>query len=273
MSGLLALDSSGNLAMVHDVPGFGVLWPVEADVHPYGDPTYPHVTQPFAVVSNPRTGFRHRGTDIGLNVGTPERAGAGGRIETVRTGSKNGDLEGGGYGNYVVINHGWHRDEGGWDREVRSLYAHLDSVAVVVGQVVEAGEEIGQSGNTGLSTGPHTHVEVRIGDWRVSYATMRRETGMNEAEVRAIAQEEAQRAVDGANAKHYVDDHQFLTRFKSWGQQPKLLDLWGNFLQRLARFAPGWPGAPVGRSEPVPDRVAAGLDAPSFEDGDEGVGS
>ncbi|MFN3216356.1 MAG: peptidoglycan DD-metalloendopeptidase family protein [Acidimicrobiales bacterium] len=59
----------------------------------------------------------------------------------------------GGYGNAVVIDHG---------NTVSTLYAHMTTDAVEVGQVVEAGELIGFVGSTGFSTGPHLHYEVRI---------------------------------------------------------------------------------------------------------------
>lgn len=57
----------------------------------------------------------------------------------------------GSYGMAVVIQHG----DG-----LKTLYGHLSSVRVRSGQDVQAGQEIGISGNTGLSTGPHLHFEV-----------------------------------------------------------------------------------------------------------------
>ena len=59
----------------------------------------------------------------------------------------------GGYGNLVVVDHG-----GG----VSTAYGHNTSVAVGVGQQVAQGQLIAYSGNTGHSTGPHVHFEVRI---------------------------------------------------------------------------------------------------------------
>lgn len=57
-----------------------------------------------------------------------------------------------GYGNYVVINHGF---------GYKTLYAHMSKVLVKAGQKVKRGEVIGLVGNTGKSVGPHCHYEVR----------------------------------------------------------------------------------------------------------------
>lgn len=57
------------------------------------------------------------------------------------------------YGKYVTVDHG-----GGYT----STYAHMDTVNVYVGQVVEKGDVLGTVGNTGFSTGPHLHFEIRI---------------------------------------------------------------------------------------------------------------
>jgi len=62
----------------------------------------------------------------------------------------------GGYGLLVIIDHG---------NGYTSYYGHLSRILVRVGQFVEVGQVVALSGNTGLSTGPHLHFEVRkLGD-------------------------------------------------------------------------------------------------------------
>lgn len=89
----------------------------------------------------------HNGIDFGATPGTPVLASAGGRVIVAKMGGYNG-----GYGNMIVINH---------DGGIQTVYAHLRTINVVSGQTVSQGQVIGQVGNTGHSTGPHLHFEVR----------------------------------------------------------------------------------------------------------------
>ena len=92
-----------------------------------------------------RWGRMHEGVDIAVSNGTPVVAAAAGTVIVA------GWM--GGYGNLVVVDHG-----GG----VATAYGHNTSVTVGVGQQVAQGQLIAYSGNTGHSTGPHVHFEVRI---------------------------------------------------------------------------------------------------------------
>jgi formiminotetrahydrofolate cyclodeaminase len=89
----------------------------------------------------------HAGLDFAAPQGTPIYATADGRVKT------SGNL-GNGYGNHVVINHGY-----GYE----TLYGHMVRVKVRSGEVVKRGEVIGWVGSTGKSTGPHVHYEVHKG--------------------------------------------------------------------------------------------------------------
>jgi len=66
------------------------------------------------------------------------------------------DFEAGGFGHHVLIRHRWGE----------SLYAHMNRVTVQVGQVVNRGDRIGESGNTGAGTGPHLHFGIRVSPYR-----------------------------------------------------------------------------------------------------------
>ncbi|WP_181439392.1 peptidoglycan DD-metalloendopeptidase family protein [Curtobacterium sp. MCBD17_032] len=93
---------------------------------------------------NPRY---HQGADAPVRVGTPVYGSGTGTVTTVVKGHA-------AYGNYVVVTYGM----------TSVLSAHLSTIAVKKGQVVQMGTRIAASGNTGQSTGPHLHVEVRQGN-------------------------------------------------------------------------------------------------------------
>lgn len=92
------------------------------------------------------------GVDIGAPTGTPVYASADGVIQLARMGYN------GGYGNYIIIKHSSAITGHG---EVQTLYAHLSAITVSTGETVKQGELIGRVGNTGRSTGPHLHFEMR----------------------------------------------------------------------------------------------------------------
>ncbi len=87
--------------------------------------------------------------DIASPVGTPVRASADGTVILTKIGGWNG-----GYGNYIVIQH---------PNGTQTLYAHLSVLYVNNGQTVDQGETIAGTGNSGRSTGPHLHFEIRNG--------------------------------------------------------------------------------------------------------------
>ena len=118
--------------------GFGkILWPVK----------YGKITSKFGNRTHPvlKSVKFHRGVDIAVSIGTPVYSGIKGRVTFA--GRK------GNYGNLVEI-------EGNDGIKVR--YAHLNSIDVVTGQKVSDGEKVAETGNTGMSTGPHLHYEIII---------------------------------------------------------------------------------------------------------------
>lgn len=116
------VDASGRL-----IRNFS--WPVQGPI-----------SSPFG----PRWGRMHQGLDIAVVTGTPVRAAASGRV------TFSGDN--GGYGLLVIIDHG---------NGVETRYAHNSQLLVKVGDRVQRGQVIARSGNTGNSTGPHVHFEIR----------------------------------------------------------------------------------------------------------------
>jgi murein DD-endopeptidase MepM/ murein hydrolase activator NlpD len=105
------------------------------------------ITSPFGWRSNPFGGAPefHQGLDIAAPSGTTVTAAAGGTVIMAQWY--------GGYGNYILIDHG-----GGYS----TGYGHLSAIYVSSGQSVQRGQAIGAVGSTGQSTGPHLHFEVRI---------------------------------------------------------------------------------------------------------------
>ena len=112
-------------------PDITLGWPVLA---PLGDPF------------GPRGDRFHAGLDLPTAQGTPVLAAAPGRVTWAGT-------RDGGWGMLVTVAH-----PGG----VRTMYAHLSTVAVKLGDFVAGGTVIGSVGSTGDATGPHLHFEVRV---------------------------------------------------------------------------------------------------------------
>lgn len=87
----------------------------------------------------------HYGIDLGLSMGDPVLAAFDGIVRISH-------YDRGGYGNYVLVRH---------YNGLETLYGHLTKPTVEIGQLVKAGDIIGLGGNTGRSSGPHLHFEVR----------------------------------------------------------------------------------------------------------------
>lgn len=103
------------------------------------------------------TRSNHKGTDLGVARGTSVHAALAGTVLRAVDGCTEGSTScGGGFGNHVILQHPGGR---------ATLYGHMTngSVRVRSGAHVDCGQELGLSGNTGHSTGPHLHFEVRDG--------------------------------------------------------------------------------------------------------------
>ena len=116
------------------------IWPV---------PSVHRISSPFGPRKAPAPGAStfHKGIDIpgGGVSGKSVVASDSGKVVIAKTGYN------GGRGNYIVIDHG---------NKKGSLYQHLQSFSVKVGQSVNQGQEIAKMGSTGVSTGPHLHFEI-----------------------------------------------------------------------------------------------------------------
>ncbi len=111
-------------------------------------PVKARITSPFGPRRHPIFGVRsmHSGIDLAAPRGTPIKASEGGVV--IYAGWY------GGYGRVVIVDH---------SKGFSTLYAHLDSISVKVGDRIGQGKIVGHEGSTGYSTGPHLHFEVRSG--------------------------------------------------------------------------------------------------------------
>jgi len=147
-------------------PLYPVPWAVSAYDHFY-------FTRPIAAdnVNWPLAAYRyggvffsnvvHTGVDIDAEEGTPILAAGSGTVVsadwglyTEAPGNRNDP-----YGQAVVVRH----DFGYQDQTLFTIYAHMSEIKVVAGQHVAAGDVLGLVGDTGVTTGPHLHFEVRLG--------------------------------------------------------------------------------------------------------------
>ena len=133
LEGGLTSSFAGDWTQLADAPS---LWPLEG-----------RVTSSFGERQDPINGEGafHSGIDIAAPYGSPVRAAADGDVNAATMER--------GYGREVTINHG---------HDVLTVYGHLSAMAVVPGQHVTRGQVIGYVGESGRSTGPHLHYEVRL---------------------------------------------------------------------------------------------------------------
>lgn len=113
---------------------------------PLGYPYPGTITSTFGHRENPFSGEgveTHKGVDIRAALGSPVKAMARGEVEFA-------GLRGG-FGNCIMLKHG---------NGFETLYGHLSKILVSVGEKIEIGQQIGNVGSTGRSTGPHLHYEV-----------------------------------------------------------------------------------------------------------------
>lgn len=155
-------EREGNADSVYNLVRYGVAtgtdgWIPGADVpfvgadgfcSPIGAGWESRVTSEFGSRIDPITHKLkgHSGMDLAVPTGTPIRAALSGTVTVSK-------YNAGGYGYYVMIDHG---------NGLSTLYGHCSKLLARVGQTVEAGDIIALSGNTGRSTGPHLHFEVRV---------------------------------------------------------------------------------------------------------------
>lgn len=110
--------------------------------------------KPIDGVYTSRYSSSHKGIDIAGPIGTSVVASASGTVVTSKA-LKNANGTYRSYGEYIIIDHG---------NGLQTLYAHLSTRSVSVGQYVSQGQVIGTRGSTGNSTGPHLHFEIRSGN-------------------------------------------------------------------------------------------------------------
>ena len=120
---------------------------------PRGLPVNGYITDGFGMRRNPFNGEGrevHEGLDIAVDFGTPGAATADGLVIYAAPHA--------GYGNLVIVYH---------SNGITSRYGHLSRIAVEAGQRVKRGDQVGNVGSTGRSTGPHVHYEIRENDQSV----------------------------------------------------------------------------------------------------------
>ncbi len=143
----------------------------EYDPADFYRPVWGQITSTYGY--RPKFGRVHKGIDLALHVGDTVRAALPGVVAKVA-------YDAGGYGHYVVLVH---------NNGMETRYAHLQAPLSILGETLAAGEPLGLGGNTGNSTGPHLHFEVRYRGTALDpaslfnfYITKRKETEISKKE-------------------------------------------------------------------------------------------
>lgn len=168
ISGISSTTPSSGVSYSDVVGNTGFWWPLATTedglLYDDGEPASTRITSSFGDEESFRTS-KHGGIDIGnngygkgvINVIASKSGKVIYPTSTSQTSYRDnghyGNTDGGGYGNYVMIEH----NDGSY-----TLYAHLaqNSITVLAGDIVKQGQVIGKLGNSGSSTGPHLHFEV-----------------------------------------------------------------------------------------------------------------
>jgi murein DD-endopeptidase MepM/ murein hydrolase activator NlpD len=170
--------------------------------------------------------IHHPAVDIANRIGTPIMATKDGTVVNVKSSSSRT-----GYGNTILIDHG---------QGEASFYAHLSGFNVSIGQRVTKGQVIASMGNTGSSTGPHLHFEIRINGNKINPASKIPSLGGSNVSAEASATEQST----------VVDDH---TRASM--AEP---------MTSYARLTPGSSSATTGASSSdntLPTRLTSGANS------------
>ncbi|HEY0794693.1 MAG TPA: M23 family metallopeptidase [Acidisarcina sp.] len=152
LSSLLNSAMSGRLSQALEVGPGTALYTSSQDLLSLADapslwPVMGRITSSFGEREDPFNGEGafHSGVDIACSFGEPVHAAADGVVESAAMGN--------GYGREIVLDHG---------HGIHTVYAHLSGFAITAGQHVTKGQTIGYVGQSGRSTGPHLHYEVRV---------------------------------------------------------------------------------------------------------------
>lgn len=160
----------------------------------------------------------HRGVDMHISIGDSIVAAYPGKVVVSKYNRR-------GYGHYVMIEH---------ENGTRTLYGHLKKRLVNVGDVVEGGQLVGWGGNTGRSSGPHLHFEIRYGEVNIDPATVfniEEGTLLENANHFSIAS-----AVDSHNEiQKELSKHRY-HRIRSGDTLGKIARLYGTTIEKLCRL-------------------------------------